>query len=160
MNDYPIHAGSMLFTMVDPEQGYEVEYNRWYERDHFYAGCMIGPWLFAGKRWVATRELKDLRFPRVDTPVASPVEKGSYLAVYYVLEGKHGEHFAWAADQVVDLYSNNRGFMHRVHAHSVQGAVELKGTAINTTRSFTVEIEGVDKPALVADWVTRIVFDS
>ena len=28
----------MLFTMVDPEQGHEVEYNRWYERDHFYAG--------------------------------------------------------------------------------------------------------------------------
>ncbi len=91
MNDHPIHAGSMLFTMVDPERGHEVEYNRWYERDHFYAGCMIGPWLFAGKRWVATRELKDLRFPRGDTPVASPVEKGSYLAVYYVLEGKHGE---------------------------------------------------------------------
>jgi acyl dehydratase len=48
----------------------------------------------------------------------------------------------------------------RVRAHSVQAAVELKGTAINTTRSFTVEIDGVDKPALVADWVTRIVFDS
>lgn len=119
MNDYPIHAGSMLFTMVDPEKGYEVEYNRWYERDHFYAGCMIGPWLFAGKRWVATRELKDLRFPAGDTPVASPVDKGSYLAVYYVLEGRHDEHFAWAADQVVDLYTNNRGFMNRVHAHTV-----------------------------------------
>ena len=63
MNDYPITVGSMLFTMVDPEKGHEVEYNRWYERDHFYAGCMVGPWLFAGKRWVATKELKDLRFP-------------------------------------------------------------------------------------------------
>ena len=94
MNDYPIKVGSMLFTMVDPEVGHEVEYNRWYERDHFYAGCMVGPWLFAGKRWVATKELKDLRFPRGDTPVASPVEKGSYLAIYWVLEGKHDEHFA------------------------------------------------------------------
>ena len=119
MNDYPIRVGSMLFTMVDPEKGHEVDYNRWYERDHFYAGCMIGPWLFAGKRWVATKELKDLRFPRGDTPVASPVEKGSYLAIYWVLEGRHAEHFAWAADQVVELYSNNRGFMNRVHAHTV-----------------------------------------
>ena len=30
---------------------------------------MIGPWLFAGRRWVATRDLKDLRFPD-DTPFA------------------------------------------------------------------------------------------
>ena len=71
MNDHPIVAGSALFTLVDPNRGHEVAYNRWYERDHFYAGCMIGPWLFAGKRWVATRALKDLRFPAGDTPVAS-----------------------------------------------------------------------------------------
>jgi hypothetical protein len=119
MNDYPIRVGSMLFTLVDPEKGHEVEYNRWYERDHFYAGCMIGPYLFAGKRWVATRELKDLRFPTGDTPVASPVDAGSYLAIYWVLEGHHGEHFAWAGDQVVWLYSNNRGFPNRTHAHTV-----------------------------------------
>lgn len=119
MNDYPIRAGSMLFTMVDPEKGHEVAYNRWYERDHFYAGCMIGPKLFAGKRWVATKALKDLRFPRGDTPLASPVERGSYLAIYYVLEGCHDEHFAWGIDQVVWLYRNNRGFQHRVHAHTV-----------------------------------------
>ena len=37
-----IRLGSMLFTMVEPRKGHEVEYNRWYERDHFYAGCMIG----------------------------------------------------------------------------------------------------------------------
>ena len=119
MNDHPVRVGSMLFTMVDPEKGYEVEYNRWYERDHFYAGCMIGPQLFAGKRWVATRELKDLRFPRGDTPLASPVERGSYLAIYWVLEGGHAEHFGWAADQVVNLYRNKRGFENRVHTHTV-----------------------------------------
>jgi len=39
----PVKIGRMLFTMVDPNRGYEVAYNRWYERDHFYAGCMIGP---------------------------------------------------------------------------------------------------------------------
>ena len=61
MNDYPVRAGSMLFTLVDPSRGHEVAYNRWYERDHFYAGCMVGPWLFAGSRWVAPRRLKDLR---------------------------------------------------------------------------------------------------
>ena len=112
-------VGSSLFTLVDPEPGHEVEYNRWYERDHFYAGCMIGPWLFAGKRWVATRALKDLRFPRGNTPVASPVEAGSYLATYWVLEDMHEEHFNWASDQVVWLYGNERGFQERIHRHTV-----------------------------------------
>ena len=50
----PIKLGSMLFTLVEPHRGHEVAYNRWYERDHFYAGCMIGPYQFAGKRFVAT----------------------------------------------------------------------------------------------------------
>ena len=38
MKDVPIEIGSMLLTLVDPEPGHEVAYNRWYERDHFYAG--------------------------------------------------------------------------------------------------------------------------
>ena len=29
--------------------GHEVAYNRWYERDHFYAGCMIGAWTIVGR---------------------------------------------------------------------------------------------------------------
>ncbi len=95
-----------------------MAYNRWYERDHFYAGCLVGPWLFSGRRWVATRDLKDLRFP-ADSPLASPVDAGSYLAVYWVLEGRHDEHFAWAIDQVVELYQDGRGFAERVHAHTV-----------------------------------------
>ena len=48
----------------------------------------------------------------------------------------------------------------RVRAHSLVKSVELKGSAINTTRTITVEIEDGPKPALVADWIGRIVFDS
>jgi len=117
MNDHPIHVGSMLFTMVDPNPGHEVAYNRWYERDHFYAGCMIGPWLFAGGRWVAPRALKDLRFPE-DSPVAVPVDAGSYLAIYWILDGHYEEHFDWALAQVQDLYKNDRGFHERTHRHT------------------------------------------
>ena len=117
MNDYPVRTGSMLFTLVDPRRGREVAYNRWYERDHLYAGCMVGPWLFAGRRWVAPKRLKQLRFPG-DSPVAVPVESGSYLSIYWVHEGHHRDHFDWAMRQVVELYSEGRGFDERVHAHT------------------------------------------
>ena len=41
----------------------------------------------------------------------------------------------------------------RIRAKSVTKDIELKGNAINTTNTLTVEIEGEEKPALVADWV-------
>lgn len=46
----------------------------------------------------------------------------------------------------------------RIRAHSELSGVELKGNAVQTTRTFTVEIEGETKPALVADWITRSVY--
>jgi acyl dehydratase len=46
----------------------------------------------------------------------------------------------------------------RIRARGVTTNVELKGTSIEVTRNYTVEIEGVEKPALVAEWVTRIVY--
>jgi hypothetical protein len=119
VDDYPVRVGSMLLTMVDPHKGYEKAYNRWYERDHYYAGCMIGPWLFAGSRWVAPRALKDLRWPAGDS-VARPYDAGSYVSIYWVEQGHHEEHFSdWARPQVNWLYSNGRGFPERRHIHTV-----------------------------------------
>jgi acyl dehydratase len=46
----------------------------------------------------------------------------------------------------------------KVRASGVTKSVDLKGNAVNVTRTITVEIEGEDKPALVADWITRLVF--
>jgi acyl dehydratase len=47
----------------------------------------------------------------------------------------------------------------KVRASSVLKAVEQKDpNTLNVTRTVTVEIEGEDKPAVVADWVTRLVY--
>ncbi len=120
VDDYRMKVGSMLLTLVDPNRGFEAAYNRWYERDHFYAGCMIGPFLFAGSRWVATRALKDARWPTADETIASPPDAGSYVAIYWVEKGHHADHFdVWARDQVRLLYAEGRGFAERRHTHTV-----------------------------------------
>ena len=119
MKDVPIEIGSMLLTLVDPEPGHEVAYNRWYERDHFYAGCMVGPWLFSGGRFVATRALKSLRRSDGRGEVAKPIDAGSYVAIYWVHAGKDREHWEWAGDQVHWLYEKGRGFSERRHVHTV-----------------------------------------
>jgi hypothetical protein len=115
MDDYPIKIGKMLFTMVDAKKGQERAYNRWYERDHYYGGCMIGEGWFAGSRWIATRELKDLRFP-ADSPFAEPVDAGSFLSVYWVLDTQIDK--TWAGRQVRWLYANGRGFDGRDHVQT------------------------------------------
>ena len=116
-SEYPIKLGSLLFTLVEPERGHEVEYNRWYERDHFYAGCMIGPWQFSGARFVATREEKARRVAGPN-PVTGDGSRGTYLALYWVLADHHDEWNRWAVDQVNWLHANGRMNAHREHVHT------------------------------------------
>src|SRR6184192_2417310 len=119
MKKYGIELGSMLFTLVEPHRGHEVEYNRWYERDHFYAGCMIGAHTFAGQRWVATRELKALRSPIEPNIITPDPNVGSYLALYWILAGYYDEWNRWAVDQVRALHRAGRMFNERDHIHTL-----------------------------------------
>ncbi|MGH9111705.1 MAG: hypothetical protein ACRDZN_05315, partial [Acidimicrobiales bacterium] len=113
-----IALGSALFTLVEPHKGHEVAYNRWYERDHFYAGCMIGPWYFAGRRWVCTRDLKDMRIGG-ETPLFGDDRAGSFLALYWTLEGRFRENTDWATRQVHWLHRHDRMFAERAHIHTL-----------------------------------------
>lgn len=117
IGDEGVALGGMLFTLVEPHRGHEVDYHRWYERDHFYSGCLEGPWLFAGRRWVATRELKALRSP-ADSPVVRPIDAGSFLATYWILKGRFAEHIEWGTKQVHWLHDHDRMFPHRDHVHT------------------------------------------
>ncbi len=112
-----VTLGSMLLSLLDPERGQEVAFHRWYERDHFYAGCMIGPWFFAGRRFVATHPLKDLRYP-ASSPFLDDARRGSYLALYWLLAGHHAEAERWAVRQVNRLIANDRMLPSRRPAHA------------------------------------------
>ncbi len=46
----------------------------------------------------------------------------------------------------------------RVRATAQAVDVVLKGNAVDMTRMMIVEIEGQDKPALIAEWIGRTVF--
>jgi hypothetical protein len=117
-NEGGIRIGSALVTLVDPHKGVEAEYNRWYERDHYYAGCLIGAGWFAGKRWVATRELKEMRFPR-DTVFLPDIDAGSFLSTYWVLADRAAEAVQWGSAQVRWLHENGRMYDARDHIHTL-----------------------------------------
>ncbi len=46
-----------------------------------------------------------------------------------------------------------------VRASSVVKAAELKDpNTVQVTRTYTIEVEGNDRPAVVADWITRLTY--
>ncbi|MER7815188.1 hypothetical protein [Streptomyces sp. NPDC096153] len=111
---YGVRPGHALITMVEPHLGHEYAYNRWYEDDHYYAGAMAMPWMFAGRRWVATRELQLLRYPE-KSAVARPVTAGCYLSTYWITEGRYDDHMRWTVG--INKRLNRDGRVHQARTH-------------------------------------------
>ncbi|EHM23964.1 hypothetical protein SPW_7714 [Streptomyces sp. W007] len=109
-----MRPGHALITMVEPHPGHEYAYNRWYEDDHYYAGATAMPWMFAGRRWVATKDLQGLRYPE-ESAVARPVGTGCYLSTYWVTEGRYDDHMKWTVAINKRLNRDGRVYQDRTH---------------------------------------------
>ncbi|WP_326808267.1 hypothetical protein OG533_16255 [Streptomyces sp. NBC_01186] len=111
---YGVRPGHALITMVEPHPGHEYAYNRWYEDDHYIAGAMAMPWMYAGRRWVATRDLQLLRYPAGST-LAQPVTAGCYLSTYWITEGRYAEHMQWTV--AINKRLNRDARVHQERTH-------------------------------------------
>jgi hypothetical protein len=107
--------GHALITMVEPHEGHEHAYNRWYEDSHFFNGALQHPWMTGGRRWVATHDLQQLRYPK-DSPVTQPVTNGPYLGTYWVIQGRVAEHKRWTSAANNYLVSVGDVVRDRTHA--------------------------------------------
>ena len=125
--------GSALITMVEPHEGHEHAYNRWYEDDHFYSGAMAMPWMFAGRRWVAPTNLQALRYPD-DSLIAQPLSAGKYISLYWITEGRYDDHLRWSVASNQRFLPNGRIYLERRHVYtsfqSYRGAVYRDGEAL------------------------------
>ena len=110
----PVRVGMMLYTLIEPHPGRHRDYNRWYERDHFYSGVMTLPGTLSGQRWVATPALKALRLPPASAVVPDPV-RGSFLTTYYVDAERIPEWDAEASAAVPSLGAAGRLWPERDH---------------------------------------------
>jgi hypothetical protein len=110
-----VQLGGMLFTLVEPWRDRQVDYNRWYEADHFYA-TLFGPGVFAGRRFVCTSALKQLREVG-DKQVVPAAGIGSYLALYWMT--RTSEFNEWGAANSLALHDAGRIFVERDHIHTL-----------------------------------------
>jgi hypothetical protein len=115
---HEVGIGGALITMVEPHPGHERAYNRWYEDDHFYAGAMCMPWMFAGRRYVATRELQLLRYPE-DSFIAQPVTAGCYIHLYWITVHHYADHLAWTQHTNMQLTKYDRRYEERTHVFTI-----------------------------------------
>jgi len=103
--------------MVEPHPGHEYAYNRWYEDDHYYSGALYMPWMFAGRRYVATRDLQLLRYPD-DSIIAQPVTAGCYLHLYWITPGHVDDHIRWSVSTNQELRPAGRILLERTHVYT------------------------------------------
>jgi len=101
----------------EPAAGHDRAYNRWYEDDHYYSGAMAMPWMFAGRRWVATQNLQALRYPD-PSAIAQPLNAGKYLATYWITEGRYEDHLRWTVATNQRLLPDHRIFLDRTHVYT------------------------------------------
>ncbi|HEX7096807.1 MAG TPA: hypothetical protein VF183_13055 [Acidimicrobiales bacterium] len=111
---HELGIGGALISMVEPHPGHEHAYNRWYEDDHYYSGALYMPWMFAGRRFVATRELQLLRYPQ-DSPIAQPVTAGCYLHLYWITPQHLDDHIRWSVSTNQELRAARRIHLERTH---------------------------------------------
>ncbi|MFG2224103.1 hypothetical protein [Streptomyces sp. NPDC048644] len=140
---YGVHPGHALITMVEPHPGQERAYNRWYEDDHYIAGAMAMPWLFAGRRWVATRDLQLLRYP-ADSAVARPVTAGCYLTTYWITEGRYDDHMRWTVGINTRLNRDDR--VHQARTHVFTAFQDHEATVYRDGAAGPRDFHALDHP--------------
>jgi hypothetical protein len=150
-----VDLGHAMIVMIEPtrDPALLAEWNRWYEHDHVYSGVLAGPGAFSYGRFVATRELKDLRYPE-SSAIAQPADKGSYLSFFYLLDGQADEHYAWSFPETQRLGAEGRMNGDRelvsLSLYDFVGSVNREGWPVPAEVSLDHRY-----PAVVAVWVDR-----
>ena len=101
-----ITVGHATMTFMESEA--PIEFNRWFEDDHQYA-CKAAPWTLSSGRWIATQELKGLRYPQ-ENPVVSPAHLGTFLCAFLIREGRIEENEAWRRENLPEFQGPGRTF--------------------------------------------------
>jgi hypothetical protein len=145
-----LELGHALITMVEPDRETVAAYNRWYETDHFLSGVLTGPGAYVGRRFVATRALKDLRAPD-PSPVARPVDDGSFVTLYWIERDRLDAHCEWGFPEAARLAGLGRMDTRRHHVST--DYFDLAGDRVRPDHPVPVELAlHHPYPGLVLVW--------
>jgi hypothetical protein len=104
---------------------------------------MAMPWMYAGRRWVATRELRALRYPE-KSAVAQPVTAGCYLSVYWITAGRHADHMRWTV--AINKRLNRDARVHGDRMHVLTAFRDRVITVYRDGAAGPRDIHALDRP--------------
>jgi hypothetical protein len=114
---FSVALEGVVYTLVDVHDGHDAQFEEWYENDHFYAGGVLAPYVLSGRRWYASRALRESRFASPACPLPDP-SAGTNLATYFVTAGGLKSFYEWINPQLVTLRAGGRMFADRTHVNT------------------------------------------
>ena len=105
-----VHIGSVWVSLMEPDGGYEIAFNQWYADDHFYAGGMNLPGIFAGRRWVCPRDLQALRSSPEDS-MFRPLDAGRFLHLNFFMRDQVDDAAVVLGDTIARLAGEGRMYV-------------------------------------------------
>ena len=114
---FKVALEGVVYTLVDVHEGHDAAFEDWYENDHFYAGGVLAPYVLSGRRWYASKALRDSRFASPACPLPD-AGAGTNLATYFVTAGGLRSFYEWINPQLVTLRSGGRMFADRTHVNT------------------------------------------
>ncbi|WP_211214462.1 hypothetical protein [Actinomycetospora chiangmaiensis] len=103
---------------MEPEDGHEVAFHQWYADDHFYAGGMNLPGIFAGRRWVCPREHQALRYAR-ENSTFQPAQAGRFLHLNLFARGQVDDTAEVLGEAIARLAGEGRMYVDTIRRRHV-----------------------------------------
>jgi hypothetical protein len=105
-----VHIGAVWVSLMEPDVGSEAAFDEWYGDDHFYAGGMGLPWIFAGRRWVCPRTHQAVRISQSDSTFQPP-QAGRFLHLNFFSRGHVDEAAVVLGDTIARLAGEGRMYV-------------------------------------------------
>lgn len=152
-SEQAVPLGHAIFSLMEPHEGHEVAWNRYYERDHLIAAGSCAPWTFSTQRWIATRRHQAVRAPR-ENPIADPPGKGAFLAAMWIQKDRLGDQQRWVAEQMKILGEQGRTFEARDVVTTA--SYDYLGAALRDDDGVPPELALEHRyPGIVLAWIER-----
>jgi hypothetical protein len=121
---FEVALEGMAYALIEVHRGHDERFEDWYENDHFYAGGVLAPYVLSGRRWYASRTLRENRFIGAGCRLPDP-SAGTNLATYFLTVGGLTNFYGWINPELSRLRCVDRMFAERTHVNT--GAYAFEG---------------------------------
>jgi hypothetical protein len=118
-----VHIGAVWVSLMEPDAGHEAAFNQWYGDDHFYAGGMGLAWIFAGRRWISTREHQAVRVSRWNDTFR-PAAAGRFLHLNLFSRGHVQDVGTALGDTIAGLAGEGRMYVEDIPRRHVFSRIQ------------------------------------